>query len=258
MKLLRSRVEHGVSASNKVGVTLVGAAILVGLGLPTTVVQSISPKTTQAIVLVLCRIGQHPYEHDDRCGTAFHVGAGAFYTNAHVAKQAAFGMYLWDSTDNSFSPAETVCVDSRWGGGSVKNNSFDVALVRAPKFGNLPPLHFAQRPVEPRSSPKAPRQKVLILGYPDQGNWGVAFSDKTQTAWYYKVSGLIGVVTERVMTIDRDPFPQGMTEFNRIGPSGSAVLNESGEVIGIAYADEQGPTGPTLAVPVPAATAVCH
>jgi S1-C subfamily serine protease len=246
-----------MSTSNQRGVTLLGAAIVIALALPNAVVQSISPKTTQAIVLVLCRTGQHPYEHDDRCGTAFHVGAGIFYTNAHVAKQAVSGMYLWDSVDNGFSPAEVVCVDSRWGGGSVKNPSFDIAMVKAPKFSNLPALRLTNRQVEPLSSPQSPRERVLIIGYPDRGNWA-GFSDITQTAWYYKISGWIGVVTKQAMTIERDPFPQGITEFYHVGASGSTVLNESGEVIGIAYASGDGPTGPILAVPVPAATAVCH
>jgi hypothetical protein len=253
-------IGHRESISNLSGVTLVGLAVATAFVLPSTVAQSISPKTTQAVVLVLCRSGQHPYQHDDRCGTAFHVGAGVFYTNAHVAKpHLVSGVFLlWDSVINGYSPAEVVCVDSRWAGISARNAVFDVAVLRAPKADYLPALHFTDHPVEPRSSPKSPREEVLIVGYPDRGNWSAVFSDKTQTAWYYKISGWIGVVTKQVMTIDRLPFPPGITETDRVGSSGSAVLNESGEVIGIAYASGQDPTGPILAVPVPAATAVCH
>ncbi len=234
---------------------VLGLAVVMALAIPSTTAQNISPKTTQAIVLVLCRTGQHPYEHDDRCGTAFHVGAGIFYTNAHVAKQAVSGMYLWDSVDNGFSPAEVVCVDSRWAGGSGKDAAFDVAALRAPKADYLPALHFADHPVKPRSSQKYPRERVLIVGYPDRGGWE-PFSDKTQTAWYYKFFGWIGVVSEQVMTIERRPLPPWGLQTP--GPSGAAVFNESGEVIGIAFADGQGPTGPILAVPVPTTTAVCH
>jgi S1-C subfamily serine protease len=226
------------------------------LALPSTVPQNVSPKTTQAVVMVLCRTGQHPYQQEQRCGTAFHVGAGVFYTNAHVVKPHPVSeMFLWDSVDNHFSPIEDICVDSRWAGASGKDAPFDVAVLRAPKADYLPALHFTDHPVKPGSSPKYPRERVLIVGYPDRGSWD-AFSDKTQTAWYYKFFGWIGVVNEQVMSIERRPLPPWGLQTP--GPSGAAVLNESGEVIGIAYASGESPTGPILAVPVPAATAVCH
>ncbi len=267
MKFVRSPIEHGKSISNLSEVTLVGVAVVMALAIPSTAAQSISPQTTQAVVQVLYDASHHPLS-TQRFGTAFHVGAGVFYTNVHVANPHAVSgmslpkeydrMGLWDPVDHRGGTAQIVCVDLRWAGGSAKNASdFDVATVRAPQLSNLPALHFTNRPIKPRSSPKSPRERVLIVGYPDRGDWG-AFADETQAAWYYKVSGWIGAVTERVMTIDREPFPQGITEFYRVGSSGSPVLNESGEVIGIAYADGQGPTGPILAVPVPAATAVCH
>jgi S1-C subfamily serine protease len=240
--------------------------IVIALALPSTVVHNIPPETARAVVQVLYDASSRRLS-TQRFGTAFHVGAGVFYTNAHVANPHAVSamslpkeydrMSLYDPADHEGGPAEIVCVDSRWPGGSVKDASdFDVAMVRAPKLDYLPALHFTVRPVEPRSSPKSPRERVFVIGYPDRGDWGMVV-DMVQPAWYYKFFGWIGVVTERVMTIDRRPFRNALGPHTP-GSSGSAVLNESGEVIGIAYADEQGPTGPILAVPVPAATAVCH
>jgi S1-C subfamily serine protease len=251
--------------SDRWGLTLVGAAIVMALAWPSTVAQNISPQTTQAVVQVLYDASNRRLS-TQRFGTAFHVGAGVFYTNAHVANPHVVSgmslpreydrMSLADPVDRRGGWVEVVCVDSRWAGSSVKNASgFDVAMVRAPQLGNLPALHFADHPIEPRSSPKYPRERVLVVGYPDRGDWGMV-SDITFPAWHYKFFGWIGVVTEQVMTIDRRPFPQGQGEAP--GSSGSPVLNESGEVIGIAFADGQGTTGPILAVPVPAATAVCH
>jgi S1-C subfamily serine protease len=164
-------------------------------------------------------------------------------------------MFLWDPIFKRFIPAEVLCVDWRWAGGSVRNAAyFDVAMVRAPKADYLPALQFADYPVEPRSSPRYPREGVRIIGYPDR-SFLTPITDITFPSRRYPFYGWLGIVTEQLMTIDR---PAGLIGgVQGPGSSGSPVFNDSGDVIGIVYAG-QGLTGPILAVPVAAATAVCN
>ncbi len=242
-------------------IALVGTAVVTAFVLQSTMMQNISSQP-QAVVQVVYE-NQQGAAH--RFGTAFHVGAGIFYTNAHIANpQAVSGMwlpkefdrmFLWDPIFNRLSPAEVVCVDSRWAGGTLKNAvNFDVAMVRAPGAAYLPALHFADHPVEPRAYPRYPRERVHIIGYPDRGFLN-PITDITWPSRRYTFFGWIGIVTEQVMRIDRPAFPLGGVEGP--GSSGSPVLNESGDIVGITYAGE-GPVGRIWAVPVPATTAVCH
>jgi hypothetical protein len=118
-------------------------------------------------------------------------------------------MFLWDPVFNRFSPAEVICVDSRWAGGSVTNAAyFDVAMVRALKADYLPALQFTNHPVEPSSSPKYPRETVQIVGYPDRGIISV-ITDRTWPSRRYTFVGWLGIITEREMTsTERVPFPE--------------------------------------------------
>jgi len=61
------------------GVALVGAAAVIAFSSSSTVAQSISTQTMQAVVQVLYA---NPQGAAHRFGTAFHVGTGTFYTNA--------------------------------------------------------------------------------------------------------------------------------------------------------------------------------
>lgn len=163
-----------------------------------------------------------------RRGTAFHTGGGVFYTNAHVAKaklpEGFTDLYLASSTstryiDSFAGPARPGCVHKRWlPRETVDPTSFpyDVATLVVEKFDGLPVFKFADaRPLV--------GQRVRLAGFPSASR-----------AWppiLYVALGRITAIdySQQRMQIDIE------SGFALEGSSGSPVLNDQDEVIGIVY-----------------------
>ncbi len=156
-----------------------------------------------------------------RMGTAFHVGDGIFYTNAHVVRPLRplppeFDQaHLWSAAGDLVGPAEVSCVDSRWRKEEGSATFFDVAQLRLPGSANLPALRFSDR--APVSG-----MNVRIVGFPA--------ASRANPPKQYTASGRIED------TNDKDFRIRIHDGFALKGSSGSPVLNDADKVVGIIYA----------------------
>jgi V8-like Glu-specific endopeptidase len=153
-------------------------------------------------------------------GTAFHVGDGVFYTNAHVARaEMGYGpLMLGRGTPRQELGRGTVlCINNRASLTSAAT-PYDVAKVRVDtaRARRLPALKFY------RWGPVA-GLRIRIIGYP--GNqWTPVIAEGTisqrlqHQVFTFEVND--GIVTR--------------------GSSGSPVLTTSGEVVGMVYAEGSG------------------
>ncbi len=161
--------------------------------------------------------------------TAFHVGDGVFYTNAHVVRASLppeyTEMYLANTVstrnrDSWLGPVTVTCVHAWWRGDPEAERAypFDVAQLQVADRTNLPPAMAlsSERPFV--------GMHVAIEGFA-----------AASRAWPPKLYTAIGHISEvnpnaQTFTIEVE------AGFAMEGSSGSPVLNDAHAVIGIIFA----------------------
>ncbi len=160
--------------------------------------------------------------------TAFHIGGGVFYTNAHVVRGPLPSnysqMFLASTTatrtrDSWVGPVQVSCVDARWQGAKEVERAFpfDVAKVHVPLASQLPALPISNQ--LPDSG-----MRVRIVGF--------AGASRGWPPKLYVAIGRIGQVDHSAQTFMIDVE----SGFALEGSSGSPVITDASEVIGIIYA----------------------
>lgn len=182
--------------------------------------------------------------------TAFHVGRGRFFTNAHVVgllrRGTQQGCGLWfvmqaretRLPDYPIALVRVACVDPRYKETPDETVApFDIAVLEVEELGvgeRLPPaLAFDAR--MPRSG-----EPVRVIGFPTS----------TEPV-RFDIRGLVGEVSRTVFLIDN------RTTGAIPGVSGSPVLEAAGGVIGVVFGVNVGARR-TAAVPIPTALERCR
>ncbi len=161
-----------------------------------------------------------------RIGTAFHVGEGNFYTNAHVAKaEMPEGFTEWylagtkatRDIESWLGPVGSTCVHPLWVYDPNHATFYDVAVLKVGSAGHLPPaLLMADRLL-------LTGQRVRFVGFP-----------AASRGWPPKLYAASGKVS--IVSIPDEAFLIEIESgFALAGSSGSPVLTEDGKVIGIMF-----------------------
>jgi S1-C subfamily serine protease len=161
-----------------------------------------------------------------RIGTAFHVGSGLFYTNAHVVRaKVPAGSTKWYlagtsstlSRDTWLGPASINCVHSRWREyGFDRAMPYDVAQLKVADIALPPTLSLDNRiPVT--------GAVVTVKGFASASR-----------GWPPKLYTATGRVSE-FFSFEQEFGIDIESGFALEGTSGSPVLNEAGHVIGMVH-----------------------
>ncbi len=139
-------------------------------------------------------------------GSGFSVGDGLWLTNAHVV--AGTGELQLTTADGATGTGTTVAFDP----------SFDLALVSSPDLSG-PPLEF---------TPATTDATGLVLGFPGGGPFRPSsfLVGEEMTATGYDIYD-DALVRRQLLVLASELEP---------GDSGSAVVNEAGQVLGVAVA----------------------
>lgn len=158
----------------------------------------------------------------NRClkGTAFSVGNGLFYTNAHVATaREGYGPLLLGrgtAPRITLGTADVVCLNTRAVDPAGTAHPYDIAKIRLQARQPTPPALPTTRFAPLRHS------RVTVIGYPGS-SWNPVIAT--------------GVV------VDILPFSifAYTVETGQVGPgsSGSPVLNDRNEVAGIHFGNDE-------------------
>jgi len=172
-----------------------------------------------------------------RRGTAFHLGNGLFYTNAHVVKSPSIpeGFKEWflagtgaTRTSDSWLPVTVDCIHPAWrpGADATLAVPYDVARLKVSGTPALPPaLSISVRTA-------SPGMRVRVVGFP-----------AASRGWPPVMYSATGRVSE--LFVDQNILLEMESGFVLEGSSGSPVLAEDNAVVGILYGGEvSGPRTP--------------
>jgi hypothetical protein len=166
-----------------------------------------------------------------RRGTAFHVGNGIFYTNAHVVKSPSIpaGFKDWylagpnaTLSPDSWIPVTIDCIHPAWRPMSDANRAvpYDIARLKVSGTPALPPALTI--------SPRTPSQgmRVRIAGFP-----------AASRGWPPVMYTAIGRVAEMYIE-NQNMLLEMEAGFVLQGSSGSPVFVDDTAVVGIIYGGE--------------------
>src|SRR6266849_1371239 len=217
-------LRDGAAASLSIKRFLLSVPLVLAIALvPMALAQASDEAVREAVVLNPDKPGFY------RIGTAFHVGGGAFYTNAHVVRaKVPDGYTQWylasaSSTRNRdtwLGPATIACVHPRWRDSGETNRSepFDVATFKVNPKNDLPPaLTLTTRTL-------LTGDQVTIRGFAS-----------ASLGWPPKLYTATGRVS-KLWQSDQGFSIEIEIGFAQEGSIGSPVLNGEGHVVGIVYA----------------------
>lgn len=165
-----------------------------------------------------------------RRGTAFHLGNGLFYTNAHVVKSPLIpeGFKEWylagtaaTRTSDSWLPVTVDCIHPAWrpGADATLAVPYDLARLKVSGTPALPPALS----VSARTA--SPGMRVRVVGFP-----------AASRGWPPVMYSATGRVAE--LSVDQNMLIEMESGFVLEGSSGSPVLADDNAVVGILYGSD--------------------
>lgn len=158
---------------------------------------------------------------EKRCeqGTAFHIGGGIFYTNAHVAVDrpgfSPLTIARGPGLAERLGTAEVLCLNRRALSGEFAS-PYDIAKIRVSAATNVPALTTAVTGLVPGMS-------LTVIGFPGRSSAPVVSRAVIEEIEAFSTFAL------RLVTGRAGP-----------GSSGSPVLNDRHQVVGILYGQDSG------------------